>query len=306
MRTQKRDAEIEKKWGEAANQRCSREELQGAIRRRDEFLAMALSTTPEAWRQEGDQPDQVRTKRQFRLSDAEKILLNEKVTKFNGSIRAYAAALESQGRHVLQARKDFTHIILASLVVVSLYIAQLFFLNQDHGWQAATLVLIAISLWIYPLTVGWIRRTAHESDIERFESDLRCLGVSLETAKLYLFLGGYHANLESMGLKHADEQNSKDFSEMTLDEKVADALTKTIAQLEIEYFEKRLLIELINSLRPLEGYPNSSEDETVLFKHPHYTKEVGYNTPFENVYLDIEEFLPRVESHWNRLKSVRS
>jgi len=305
MRTQKRDAEIEKKWRKAANQRCSREDLEGAINWRDKFLAMALSTTPESWQQEEDGPDRLRASRNFRLSDTEKILLNEKVTKFNGSIRAYAAALDSQGLHVLQVRKDFKYIILTSLIVVSLYIAQIFFLNQAYGWQAATLLLIAMGLWIYPLTVAWIRRTALESDIERFESDLRCLGVSLETAKLYLSLGDYHAKLERMGLKHAEEKISKDFSEMTPDEKVADAFTKTIAQLEKEYFEKCLLIELISSLRPLEGYPYSPEDDAGLFRHPNY-EESGFKTPFENVYLDIDNFLPRLELHWNRLKKVRS
>ena len=171
-----------KEWEKAARKRCTREQLQWAIN------------------------EQANIRKQVALSNKDKDRLNDKVTQLNGILISYSRIFFEQARYEREAKQTSKLLIIASLIIVPLYVVQLFFLDQTNGWQAVAFVLFGITFWTFPGIIGWIRDTAFESDIRRFESHIFTLGVSVSTVKLYLCLGDYHYHLDRMGLDHKDEK----------------------------------------------------------------------------------------------------
>ena len=305
-------------WRRAANDRCSREQLEHAIENRASFLTDALNTREDA--PEGNRP--YYNREPFKLSKRETERLNEKVTQLDGTILTYARLLDAYGTFSLQTKNQFKGALVYSLIVLLLYVGQLFFLDQSFGWQTALLAVLLIAIWVTPYITWWVRESHFEGLIIQFERDIRSLGVSVDTVKLYLFLGDYHYHFEQREFKHPEEKESKDtseMSEMTHQEKLSYFDKKTISELERDYLELKILIELVSSLSPLDSYSESRQErDAYLLKHPTVTdgfyESKGilpiFNT--SNPYLDFTQykhpylnplaFIPKIGVEWSNVK----
>ena len=302
-------------WRRAANDRCSREQLEHAIENRASFLTDALNTRGDA--AEGSRP--YYNREPLKLSKRETERLNEKVTQLDGTILTYARTLDAYATFSLQTKSQFKGALVYSLIVLLLYVGQLFFLDQSYGWQTALLVLLLIAIWVAPYITWWVRESHFEGLIIQFERDIRSLGASVKTVKCYLFLGDYHYHLEQRGLGHPQEKELRDPSKKSPEGDRDFFGQKTIGQLERDYLELKILLELFFSLSPLVDYAEFREERHAhLFKHPIVTDnffEVGsfwpmgkrlstyYDfTQFKNPYLDTLSFIPKLEVVWSDVK----
>lgn len=262
----------EKKIRKAKASRCSSEQLWHRV--------YELETVESRYRGMLPYPPK---KREFEsqpvLSELQLQSCDDKLLKLKATIEAYRnVLLEQKINHTDEVlTKKVAHYVIGAIAL--LYAIQFQLINQNSGIQAAILALCVGGLFIAPSIRFSNQRTNLALARQVLERDIRSLGVSVQTVKVYLYLPVYWKLLR----KEATEETDGDelFSKSTN--------YRSRETLEMNLYELFMRLDI---------YFNTHD--------PHYLTLtiLAPEEATQNPYLDDDWFLHQLTNTWANTKRI--